>query len=145
MQRGYVIKLWDAYRPQRAVNHFLRWADDLSDQSTKAEFYPNIDKADIFVLDYLAYKSEHTRGSAVDITLVDLKTGQELDMGSTYAMLDRVSHLDAVGLTPEQEQNRALILEIMEQAGFEPYEKEWWHFHFINDPYPDTYFDFTVK
>ena len=143
--RGYILKIFDAYRPQAAVDHFVRWADDLSDQITKDTFYPEVDKSLLFVQNYIAARSGHSRGATVDLTLVELSTGMELDMGSPFDFFGPRSHHGAAGLTREQTANRNLLKSIMETAGFFPYPEEWWHYTLANEPYPDTYFNFPVQ
>ena len=144
LHKGYLIKVFDTYRPQKAVDFFVTWSSDLDDQKMKASHYPNINKSHFFELGYLARKSGHTRGSAVDLTLVDFKTGKELDMGTIFDFLDEKSHFPYQGFSREVLENRALLRSVMMDAGFEPYDKEWWHFRLKNEPYPTTYFDFDV-
>lgn len=141
----YGLKIFDAYRPQTAVNHFVRWAKDPQDTVNKALFYPNISKSKLFSLGYLSSKSGHSRGSTVDLTLMDLATGQELDMGTPFDFLDARSHYGAKGLTNEQIYNRSVLRAMMEKYGFKAHNKEWWHFTLINEPFPHTYFDFPVR
>lgn len=145
LAQGYVIKIFDAYRPQRAVNHFVRWARDPADQRMKAAFYPDVEKANLFASGYLARKSGHSRGSTVDLTLIDFATGREIDMGSPFDLLGPVSHHDTPLITPWQKANRELLRRAMLAAGFVSYAKEWWHYGLRNEPFPDTYFDFPVK
>mgnify|MGYP000923227722 FL=1 len=144
-EQGYRIKIFDAYRPQRAVNHFIRWAQDPDDTKMKDKYYPDVDKADLFKLSYLAKRSGHSRGSTVDLTLVDISTGEELDMGSGFDYLGEISHHGSPLITPEQEKNRNILKDAMVEAGFKPHPKEWWHYGLIDEPYPDTYFDFPVR
>ena len=144
-KRGFLMKIFDGYRPQRAVDDFMRWAEDVEDVRRKPIHYPDVDKKDFFKLGYIAEKSGHTRGSAVDLTIVDMKTHQELDMGSIYDFLGPLSHLDAEGITKIQESNRAILGDVMTACGFEPYAYEWWHFILKDEPWPDTYFDFSIK
>ena len=142
--QGYRLKIYDAYRPARAVAHFCRWAKD-ADTSMKRAFYPNLDKANLFKQDYIATKSGHSRGSTVDLTLFDMRTGKEVDMGGTFDMLDPSAHPDYKGdLTPEQIANRQLLRQAMMRHGFKPLYSEWWHFTLRDEPYPNTYFDFPV-
>lgn len=143
-RQGYYIKIFDAYRPQRAVDHFVRWAEDLDDQKMKDVFYPEVDKARLFELGYIAEKSGHTRGSTVDLTLVYIDTGEEVDMGSTFDFFGEVSHHATNLITPEQAANRRILRDAMMAAGFVPYPEEWWHYSLANEPYPGTYFDFPV-
>lgn len=144
-EQGYYIKIFDAYRPQRAVNHFIRWAQDPYDTKMKDKYYPDVDKTDLFKLSYLAKRSGHSRGSTVDLTLVDISTGEELDMGSGFDFLGEISHHGTSLITPEQEKNRNILRDAMVEAGFKPHLKEWWHYGLKDEPYPDTYFDFPVR
>lgn len=143
-QQGLGIKVFDCYRPQRAVDHFVRWVNDKSDTKTKAEFYPNLGK-DKLLGGYIAAKSGHSRGSTIDLTLVDAKTGQELDMGSPFDMFDTLSNTDDPRITPAQKANRYRLKNLMVEAGFSPYSMEWWHFTYKPQAYPNTYFDFVVQ
>ena len=144
IKQGYRLKVYDAYRPARAVAHFCRWAKD-KDTTMKRAFYPNLDKANLFKQDYIATKSGHSRGSTVDLTLFDMKTGKEVDMGGTFDMLDPCSHPDYVGnLTKQQRENRQILRQAMMRHGFKPLYSEWWHFTLRDEPYPNTYFDFPV-
>ena len=143
--RGYRLKVYDAYRPQRAVSRFMRWAKDVGDTRMKAPFYPNLDKSVLFEQGYIAEKSGHSRGSTVDLTLFDMKTGKEVDMGGTFDWFGEESHPDYTGVTEEQLANRMLLREIMLAHGFKPLAEEWWHFTLKDEPYPDTYFDFPVR
>jgi len=143
-KQGYYIKIFDAYRPQRAVDHFVRWGKDLEDQKMKEFFYPDVDKALLFELGYIAKRSSHTRGSVVDLTLVYKDTGEEVDMGSPFDLFGEISHHDTNMITPEQAANRRILRDAMVAAGFEPYPNEWWHYRLIDEPYPNTYFNFPV-
>jgi len=138
------IKVFDAYRPQRAVDHFRRWARDLSDTLMKQEYYPNVAKKDLFRLEYIATKSRHSSGSTVDITLIDLETKKELDMGSTYDFFGKISWVAYQDLTKEQLHNRKLLQQAMSQNGFRNYPQEWWHFTLRGEPYKNQYFDFPI-
>jgi len=142
---GYCLKIFDAYRPQRAVNHFMEWAKIENDTSMKREFYPDIDKKDLFDLGYIATKSGHSRGGTVDLTLIDANTGEELNMGGTYDFFGEISHHDTSQITPSQKQNRELLKRTMSKHGFRSYAQEWWHYTLRMEPYPDTYFDFEVE
>ena len=144
VRRGYRLKVYDAYRPQRAVSHFMRWAKDVRDVRMKAFFYPDLDKSVLFAQGYIAEKSGHSRGSTVDLTLFDMKTGKEVDMGGTFDWFGIESHPDFKGVTEKQFANRMLLREIMVKHGFKPLVEEWWHFTLAAEPYPDTYFDFPV-
>lgn len=142
---GLGIKIFDCYRPQRAVDHFVRWAADPDDTLRKADFYPEVDKSRLFELGYIAERSGHTRGSTVDLTLIDKATGEELDMGSPFDFFGPISWPHNMALTGQQRANRALLRSVMVAHGFKPYEWEWWHFTLVDEPYPDTYFDFPVR
>jgi D-alanyl-D-alanine dipeptidase/L,D-peptidoglycan transpeptidase YkuD (ErfK/YbiS/YcfS/YnhG family) len=144
-KKGYGLKIFDAYRPERAVQHFVRWAEDVNDTRMKTQFYPDVDKAMLFKEGYIAARSGHSRGSVVDLTLIDLKTGQEVDMGSPFDLFGKISHHDAPGITPVQAANRAILREAMEAHGFRPLKEEWWHYRLKDEPYPKTFFDFPVR
>lgn len=143
--QGYRMKFYDAYRPQRAVDHFRRWAADMDDIRRKPIHYPRVDKKDFFELRYIAERSGHSRGGAVDLTIVDARTHQELDMGSIFDFMDPRSHIIAEGLTDRQEANRSILRTAMILSGFTVFEYEWWHFNLEKEPYPETYFDFPVR
>lgn len=142
--QGLGIMVFDAYRPQRAVDHFMRWAADSRDHATKAEFYPSLNKSQLVPLGYLMPDSAHSRGSTVDLTLVDKGTGKLLDMGTSFDFFDPRAWPDSKQITREQQKNRALLQDVMQAHGFMPIATEWWHFTLCNEPYPDTYFDFPV-
>ena len=142
---GLGLKIFDAYRPQRAVDHFVQWANDETDTLMKAEFYPDVAKNNLFRLGYIAGKSGHTRGSTIDLTLVDLQTGKELNMGSAYDFFGKISWPFDSGITAKQHTNRLLLRNIMLANGFKPYAYEWWHFTLEEEPFPRTYFNFPVK
>ena len=144
-KKGYGLKVFDAYRPERAVRHFVRWAEDAGDTRMKAQFYPDVDKAMLFEEGYIGRRSGHSRGSVVDVTLVDLKSGQEVDMGSAFDLFGKVSHHGAAGITKAQAANRAMLRAAMEAHGFERLEKEWWHYRLKDEPHPKTFFDFPVR
>lgn len=143
--KGYEIKVFDAYRPQRAVNQFIAWARDPEQEKMKTEFYPEVDKKNLFKLGYIASKSGHSRGSTIDLSIVEKATGKEVDMGSPYDFFGPISHHGATEITPQQTRNREILLRAMQEAGFRAYSEEWWHYTLRNEPYPDTYFDFPVK
>ena len=145
IQKDYLLKIFDAYRPQRAVDHFIEWARDREDTLMKSEFYPEVAKKDLFQLGYIASKSGHSRGSTVDLTLVDASTCKELDMGSTYDFFGEISHHATQQITEEQKKHRELLKNTMQKYGFRPYPEEWWHYTFTPETYPDTYFDFPMK
>ncbi len=143
--QGLRLKVYDAYRPQKAVNHFMRWAQDFNDTKMKTIFYPNIEKEAIFKEQYLIEKSGHSRGSTIDCTLFSDKKGCDLDMGSPFDLFDQKSHpLYTEPFNSVQIENRLLLRNIMTSHGFLPLESEWWHFTLENEPYPSTYFDFDV-
>lgn len=143
--KGYVIKLFDSYRPQRAVDDFMRWGQDVEDCRRKPLHYPSEEKTDLFVKGYIAGKSGHTRGCAVDLTIVDIHTHLELDMGSIFDFMDIRSRHGASGLTALQEDNRAILRDAMLANGFRLYKEEWWHYIVDPEPYPDTYFNFPIE
>lgn len=142
---GLGIKVFDGYRPQRAVDHFVRWAGDLDDTRGKAEFYPDVDKSNLFRDGYIAARSGHSRGSTVDLTIIDLDTGRELDMGTGFDFFGPPSWPTSRAVGAQVRANRALLQTVMRQAGFSHYEAEWWHFTLEGEPHPDTYFDFPVR
>lgn len=145
MEQGYRLKVFDAYRPQRAVLYFIGWARQIADTLMKPYFYPNTDKADCFRLGYLAHRSGHTRGSTIDLTLFDMRTGKEVDMGGPYDYFDSISHYwHREGVSAEQFRHRRLLRESMMRHGFKPIGTEWWHFTLINEPYPTRTFDFPI-
>lgn len=143
--KGLGIKVFDAYRPQKAVNNFKEWALDIEDTLAKQEFYPNVDKRDLFKLGYIAEKSGHSRGSTIDLTLIKLVDKIELDMGTGFDYFGEPSHHDYKNLTEEQKNNRKLLRDIMEKHGFKGIEEEWWHYTLKNEPFKEKYFDFNVK
>ncbi|MFD5257878.1 M15 family metallopeptidase [Streptomyces bobili] len=169
LRQGYTLKVYDCYRPQRAVNHFVRWAEDLDDQAMKGEFYPNVDKTRLFEDGYIAEKSGHSRGSTLDVTLVALPArptrpyapGEPLapcfapqqqrfpdnsvDMGTGYDCFDTLSHTLDPRIQGEQRANRLLLKSTLEELGFVNLAEEWWHYTFKPEPHPDTYFDFPVS
>ena len=144
VSRGYRLKIYDAYRPQKAVDHFMRWAKDVSDIHMKSCFYPGLDKNELIPGGYIAEHSSHSRGSTVDLTLFDMGTQKELDMGGPFDFFGELSHPDYPGITEEQHANRMLLRSLMTSHGFLPLEEEWWHFTLAGEPYPDTYFTFPV-
>lgn len=162
------LKIYDAYRPQRAVDHFVRWAKDLSDTLTKKEFYPTVDKSRLFVDGYIAEKSGHSRGSTVDLTIVPIPLpfqpefdiddqcacyesvdkrfeDNSIDMGTGFDCFHNLSHTENPKLTPQQRANRLLLKSLMDKYGFKNLAEEWWHFTLRNEPYPNTYFDFIIE
>ena len=144
-KQGYVMKFYDSYRPQRAVDHFCRWGEDLNDQRRKPVHYPNIEKGKMFDDGYIARRSGHTRACAVDLTIVDMKTQQEVDMGTIFDFMDVRSWPESDEGTPEQKKNRYILREAMLACDFLPLENEWWHFIVNPEPYPETYFDFPIR
>lgn len=162
MAMGYRLKIYDAYRPQCAVDHFVRWAEDVEDLAMMPYFYPNVEKSRLFELDYIMAKSGHTRGSTVDLTLVDMATGKDVDMGGPFDWFGEESHPDFCGdpetgiydasactsplkITAEQFANRMILRSAMIRHGFKTLDSEWWHFTLKNEPYPDTYFTFPIE
>jgi D-alanyl-D-alanine dipeptidase len=145
MVHGYRFKVFDAYRPARAVKHFVLWGIEDQDIRMKPYFYPELQKQELFSKGYIATESSHSRGSTVDLTLLDMQTGKELDMGSPFDLFSEVSHPDHRGVTDEQYENRMLLRRVMLRNGFVPIDCEWWHFTLEDEPYPDTYFDFPVS
>jgi D-alanyl-D-alanine dipeptidase len=143
--RGLGLKVFDCYRPQRAVAHFVRWAQKVDDIRRKSEFYPEVDKRDLFKDGYISERSGHSRGSTVDLTLVRRADGRELDMGSPFDFFSPRSWPSDRSASAEAQKNRALLAEAMTAGGFRPYDKEWWHFTLVNEPFPETYFDFPVR
>ncbi|NLV25288.1 MAG: M15 family metallopeptidase [Deltaproteobacteria bacterium] len=163
------LKVYDCYRPQRAVDHFVRWAKDVDDTKTRKEFYPTVDKRNLFRDGYIAERSSHSRGSTVDLTIVPLPappqpsyaSGQplrecyhpagvrfldnSLDMGTGFDCFHELSHPDNQTIAPQVRSNRLLLKNLMEEQGFRNYDKEWWHFTLKDEPYPDTYFNFPVR
>ena len=144
-EKGYRLKIYDAYRPQEAVSHFVRWAKDLNDTKMKKYFYPNLDKDVLFPQGYIMEHSGHSRGSTIDLTLFDMNTEKEVDMGGTFDFFGEESHPDYKGITEEQYNNRMILREAMLAHGFKPLAEEWWHFTLENEPFPDTYFTFPVS
>lgn len=144
-EKGYGLLLWDGYRPQCAVDCFVRWVESNTEETTKEKHYPNIDKKDMFKQGYIAEKSGHSRGSTIDLTLYDLKTNEDLDMGGCFDYMDEISHFDNENISLRAFRNRIILRELMESCGFAPYEYEWWHFTLKNEPFPDTYFTFAIS
>lgn len=152
---GYRLKIFDAYRPQKAVDRFMEWAEDMNDTLMKQYFYPELEKTRIIPEDYVCRKSGHTRGSTVDLTLFDTKLEKEVDMGCTYDYFGEMSHPDVLPgqqagaypsvLTDQQYENRMILRRAMLAHGFKPLESEWWHFTLENEPFPDTYFTFPIR
>lgn len=145
INKGYRLKIFDAYRPQMAVTNFMNWALDEKDTKMKEYFYPELEKNVLFPQGYIAEHSGHSRGSTVDLTLFDMKTEKEVDMGGTFDYFGELSHPDYKDITEEQYNNRMILREAMLSNGFKPLDEEWWHFTLENEPYTDTYFTFTVN
>lgn len=144
-QRGYALKIFDCYRPQRAVDHFVRWVGDMHDRKMKAHYYPNEAKSRLIEKGYIADRSGHSRGSTLDVTLVKKDDGAELDMGTPYDYFDPLSNTADPRIMGELKANRLILKTVMETHGFVNYAKEWWHYTLRDEPYPDTYFDFPVQ
>ncbi len=142
---GYRLKVFDAYRPACAVRQFVLWGIEDTDIRMKPYFYPDLEKQELFVQGYIAKKSSHSRGSAIDLTLLDMKTGKEADMGGPFDYFGELSHPDYRGISDEQFENRMLLQSVMRRSGFLPIDCEWWHFMLEDEPYPDTYFEFPVS
>jgi D-alanyl-D-alanine dipeptidase len=143
--QGYRMKIFDAYRPACAVKQFVLWGIEDQDIRMKPYFYPELEKQELFAKGYIAKQSSHSRGSAVDLTLLDMRTGKELDMGSPFDLFSEASHPDYTGITQEQYENRMTLRKAMLRNGFVPIDCEWWHFALEKEPYPDTYFEFPVS
>lgn len=144
-EKGYKFIIYDAYRPEKAVVHFVRWAKDPDDIRMKEYFYPELDKSVLFEKGFIAERSAHSRGSTVDLTLYDIENECEVDMGGTFDYFGERSHTDYEGISDMQHENRMLLKDVMERHGFVPIREEWWHFTLKDEPYPDTYFDFDVE
>ena len=145
LKKGLSLKIFDAYRPQQSVDHFVRWGKVLNDTLMKKKYYPDVPKSKLFEQGYIALKSGHSRGSTVDLTIVQRASGKELDMGSIYDFFGEESHPSFKKINTHQQKNRLYLREIMLKNGFKPYEKEWWHFTLKKEPFPKTYFNFPVK
>lgn len=141
---GFGLLLWDGYRPQSAVDFFLRWSKQPEDGRTKLKHYPNIDKADIVEKGYVLAKSGHSRGSSIDLTLYHIATSTLVPMGGDFDLMDTVSHHRARGITKIEARNRQFLCSIMEACGFGSYDCEWWHYTLKHEPYPNTYFNFPI-
>jgi D-alanyl-D-alanine dipeptidase len=144
-EQGLGLKIFDGYRPQKAVDHFVRWSEDPSDILTKEKYYPELPKDRLFELGYISRKSGHTRGSTVDLTIVELQSGEELAMGSPWDFFGEISHHDSPLVDEEATTNRNLLRDVMLRHGFNPYANEWWHYTLADEPFPETYFDFNVE
>lgn len=144
-EQNLCLLVHDGYRPQRAVNHFVRWARVLNDTVNKSIFYPNVKKRNLFKAGYIASKSGHSRGSTVDLTVIDGNTGKPLDMGSPFDFFGEQSWVDYPNITEQQKKNRQILQRVMLKHNFRNYPKEWWHFTLRWEPFPKTYFDFEVE
>ena len=142
-KRNLSLKIFDAYRPQRSVNYFINWSKDLSDTINKIIYYPEINKSQLFPMGYIAERSGHSRGSTVDLTIVNNKTNKELDMGTPYDFFGPESSTDFSNITDKQRSNRVLLLEVMTENGFKNYPKEWWHYTLELEPF-NYYFNFVI-
>lgn len=142
---GLGLKVFDGYRPQDAVLHFVRWAEDLNDTRMKQKYYPGVQKKNLFRDGYIAEKSSHSRGSTVDLTIIDLKTGQELDMGTEFDFFGPDSWPGYKDMSVQVRSNRALLREVMVRNGFKPLKEEWWHFTLEFEPFPENYFNFPIN
>jgi len=142
--RGFGLLLWDGYRPQRAVDCFVRWAEQPEDGRTKSRYYPRLERREMFEKGYVATRSGHSRGSTVDVTLFRLDSGELAPMGGGHDLMDPISHHDAPGVAPTETENRHALRAIMQEAGFRPYPVEWWHYTLTDEPYPETYFNFPI-
>ena len=144
-KKGLSLKIFDAFRPQQAVNHFVKWAKVLNDTLMKPTYYPQVPKSELFKRGYIASKSSHTRGSTVDLTIINTKTKNEVDMGSPYDFFGIESHPYDNKINLQQQKNRLYLRKIMLDNNFKPYDQEWWHFTLRNEPFPKTYFNFSIK
>lgn len=142
---GLGLKIFDAYRPQKAVDHFVRWGLDLEDTVMKDKYYPMVEKKNLFKEGYIAKKSSHSRGSTVDLTIIDLSSKQELDMGSYFDFFSKHSWIRYDKITLQQRANRMLLNSVMSRYGFKSYAQEWWHFTLRGEPFKDRYFDFNIN
>lgn len=145
LDKGLSLLVHDCYRPQRGVNHFVRWSEDPSDLKTKEKYYPNLEKIKLFDLGYIARKSGHSRGSTIDLTLYDLKSKKPLDMGTIYDFLDPLSNTENPKVSSEIIKRRMILVNIMKEAGFRNYSKEWWHYTLNGEPNRDQYLDIVVE
>lgn len=143
--QGFRLKIFDAYRPACAVRHFVLWGIEDLDLRMKPFFYPDLEKQELFDRGYIAKQSSHSRGSAVDLTLLDMSTGKEVDMGSPFDLFSEVSHPSSKDVSDEQYENRMFLQKAMVRSGFLPLDCEWWHFSLADEPYPDVYFEFPVS
>ena len=142
-KQGYRLLIWDTYRPQKAVDNFLKWINDPYDEGDKS-FYPNLKKSDLLAGNYIAEKSGHSRGSTVDLTIIH-KDGSFVDMGGTFDLFSEISHPDYKKLTKKQKNNRKILRDAMIKAGFNGIDSEWWHYTYKAEPYKNTYFNFNIE
>jgi len=145
IQKDFMLKIFDVYRPQRAVNQFMEWARDKDDTLMKQEFYPDIAKKNLFQLGYIATRSGHSRGSTVDLTMINVSDCENVDMGGSYDFFGEISHHNTTQISEQQKKNREILRLTMRKYGFRSYSEEWWHYTYDMEPYPATYFDFPVK
>lgn len=145
LQKELSLKIFDGYRPQKAVNHFVRWVQVLKDTLMKAQYYPKVKKNNLLKNGYIAERSGHSRGSTIDLTIINIKTGKALDMGSAYDFFGIQSHPSYKNISKKQKNNRMLLRNIMLNHGFKPYKNEWWHFTLKKEPFPNTYFTFPIS
>jgi D-alanyl-D-alanine dipeptidase len=144
-KKGYTLMIFDAYRPQKAVNHFITWSKDAKDVKTKEEFYPKLNKRNLFKLGYISSKSGHSRGSTIDLTLIHQSSGELVDMGGPYDFFGDISHHGTKLITKQQTSNRNVLKNMMVKHGFKAYTKEWWHYTLAKEPYPKKYYNFDVE
>ena len=142
---GLGLKVFDAYRPQKAVDHFVRWGLDLLDTKMQEEYYPTVQKNNLFKEGYIAKRSGHSRGSTVDLTIIDLETQEALNMGTPFDFFGKVSWVAYDNFPFQQRANRLLLHSVMLKYGFKSYPQEWWHFTLRDEPYPKRYFEFDVE
>lgn len=145
LKEGLSLKIFDAYRPQQAVDHFVRWAKQINDTLMKKQYYPDVPKSELFTQGFIAKKSGHSRGSTVDLTIINSSTGSELDMGSPYDFFGEKSHPFSKNIQKHQQENRLYLRRVMLANDFKPYENEWWHFTLKKEPFPTTYFNFLIQ
>lgn len=145
LRKELSLKIFDGYRPQQAVDHFVRWAKVLNDTIMKAQYYPKVKKKNLFKKGYIAEKSGHSRGSTIDLTIINIKADEALDMGNEYDFFGIQSHPLYKNISKKQKKNRMLLRKIMLDNGFKPYENEWWHFTLKKEPFPNTYFTFPIS
>lgn len=158
LKQNFALKIYDCYRPQRAVDHFVRWAKDLEDTQMKSVFYPAVDKKDLFRKGYIAARSGHSRGSTVDLTIIPYPPPPQapyvsgtpfkdnsIDMGTSFDYFDPLSHTENPQITGKPHAHRMLLKQLMEKHGFRNIREEWWHFTLKNEPFRNQYFNFPVE